>query len=122
MAQRLWTRRGTAGTAERVFTSATGKPIRDGNLRRRVLTPAADAAGVPWVTFHSFRHTSASLLFEEGRNVKQVAEWLGHADASFTLRTYISLMDQGVGSAEFLDRAVCVRDEGDDPPTVELVA
>ncbi len=32
------------------------------------------------VSFHTFRHTCASLLFEQGRNVKQVAEWLGHAE------------------------------------------
>ena len=58
------------------------------------------------MTFHTFRHTCASLLFEEGRNVKQVAEWLGHADPSFTLRTYVHLMDAGVGDADFFDRAV----------------
>ena len=38
--------------------------------------------------------------------MKQVAEWLGHADPSFTLRTYVHLMDAGVGDAAFLDRAV----------------
>jgi integrase len=29
------------------------------------------------IAFHAFRHTCASLLFAEGRNIKQVAEWLG---------------------------------------------
>jgi integrase len=29
--------------------------------------------------------TCASLLFEGGKNVKQVQEWLGHHDAAFTL-------------------------------------
>jgi Phage integrase family len=60
----------------------------------------------PWVTFHTFRHTCASLLFEAGRDVKQVAAWLGHADPGFTLRTYIHLMDAGIGDADFLDEAV----------------
>jgi integrase len=46
------------------------------------------------------------LAFDAGRNVKRVAEWLGHADASFTLRTYVHLMDAGVGGAGFLN---CVR-------------
>jgi integrase len=58
------------------------------------------------VTFKTFRHTCASLLFAEGRNVKQVQEWLGHADPAFTLRTYVHLMDEGVGDADFLDEAV----------------
>ena len=30
----------------------------------------------------------------------------GQADPSFTLRTYVHLMDAGVGDADFLDRAV----------------
>jgi hypothetical protein len=36
--------------------------------------------------------------------VKQVAAWLGHADPAFTLRTYVHLMDDGPGDADFLDR------------------
>ena len=42
----------------------------------------------------------------EGRNVKQVQEWLGHADPGFTLRTYVHLIDEGVGDGEFMDEAV----------------
>jgi integrase len=46
------------------------------------------------------------LLFEAGRNVKQVQAWLGHADPGFTLSTYIHLMDAGKGSADFLDHVI----------------
>jgi hypothetical protein len=38
--------------------------------------------------------------------VKQVQEWLGHADPGFTLRTYVHLLDEGLGDANFLDEAV----------------
>lgn len=38
--------------------------------------------------------------------MKQVQAWLGHADPGFTLSTYIHLMDAGMGSAAFLDKAV----------------
>jgi integrase len=58
------------------------------------------------VGFHTFRHTCASMIFEAGRNVKQVSVWLGHSDPAFTLRTYVHLMDAGVGDADFLDKAV----------------
>ena len=58
------------------------------------------------VTFHTFRHTCASLLFDDGRNIKQVQVWLGHADPGFTLRTYVHLMDAGIGDAAFFDSAV----------------
>jgi integrase len=47
--------------------------------------------------FHAFRHTCASLLFDEGRNVKQVQAWLGHATPTITLETYVHLLDEGVG-------------------------
>lgn len=94
------------GEEHPVFGSRTGTPLRPENVHRRVLSPARDSVGMSWVTFHSFRHTCASLLFAEGRNVKQVQEWLGHADPGFTLRTYVHLMDEGVGDADFLDLAV----------------
>ena len=38
--------------------------------------------------------------------MKQVSAWLGHADPAFTLRTYVHLMDDGVGDATFMDDAV----------------
>jgi hypothetical protein len=58
------------------------------------------------VSFHAFRHTCASLLFAAGKNVKQVQEWLGHADPGFTLRTYVHLLDEGLGDADLMDEAV----------------
>jgi len=106
MAQRLWMLGADRPGTNRVFTGPQGGRLSDGNLRRRVLAPAARAAGLPWVTFHTFRHTCASLLFEAGRDVKQVSAWLGHADAAFTLRTYVHLMDEGIGDAAFMDEAV----------------
>ncbi|MEJ7785511.1 MAG: tyrosine-type recombinase/integrase [Solirubrobacteraceae bacterium] len=108
-ARGLWTASVGRAPTDRVFTSATGCALSDGNVRRRWLHPAAvaaglvDAEGVPWIGFHTFRHTCASLLFEHGRNIKQVAGWLGHSDPAFTLRTYVHLMDEGIGDAAFLD-------------------
>ncbi|MEK6328256.1 MAG: tyrosine-type recombinase/integrase [Actinomycetota bacterium] len=85
-----------------------GTPLNPSSLASRALKPAARSIGLGWVSCHTFRHTCASLLFEAGRNVKQVQEWLGHADPGFTLRTYVHLMDEGIGDAGFLDAAVRV--------------
>jgi integrase len=52
---------------------------------------------VPWVGFHTFRHTCASLLFAQGRNAVQVQRWLGHHSAAFTLATYVHLLDGDLG-------------------------
>jgi integrase len=103
-----------------VFASRTGTPLSPGNVYGRVLGPAAISVGFAeevvsksgkvrlrsTVSFHTFRHTCASLLFEEGRNVKQVADWLGHADPGFTLRTYVHLLDAGLGGGLEIDTGV----------------
>src|SRR5215210_7171159 len=59
-----------------VFPSEVGTPLRSENVRRRVLAPVAEEVGAPWATFHTFRHTCASMLLERGKNPKQVQEWL----------------------------------------------
>ena len=81
-----------------VFSSMTGAPFDPGNVFGRVLRPTGAQAGVPWVGFHTFRHTCASLLIAVGRNILQVSRWLGHGEPGFTLRQYGHLMDEGVGA------------------------
>jgi integrase len=76
-----------------VFPSATGTLLDADNVRERVLRPACEEAGAEWAGFHTFRHTVASRLFAEGRNVVQVQRWLGHHSPSFTLDTYVHLLD-----------------------------
>jgi integrase len=78
-------------------------PLEDHNLRSRVLRPAVKQLGMPWVGFHTFRHTCASTLFARGKSIKQVQHWLGHADAAFTLRTYVHLQDGDLGGADLWD-------------------
>jgi len=103
MTQLLWPRHGEPDAL--VFTGPRGNRVDHAWLWRQQLEPARDAAGVPWATFHTFRHTCASVLFAEGRNPKQVQLWLGHSDPGFTLRVYVHLIDDGLGDADFLDDA-----------------
>ena len=49
------------------------------------------------------RHTCASLLFQRGLNAKQVQRWLGHHSASFTLDTYVHLLEDELPDAAFFD-------------------
>jgi integrase len=115
-----------------VFSSRVGTPLIPSNIYRRVLAPTAKSLGlvvevegkdepISAVSFHTFRHTCASLLFDAGRNIKQVQEWLGHADPGFTMRTYVHLMDEGVGDAAFMDDALQVGKEAarQDPGSAE---
>jgi len=47
-----------------------------------------------WVGFHTFRHTCATIRFRRGWNAVQVQRWLGHHSPSFTLDTYVHLLDE----------------------------
>jgi integrase len=80
-----------------VFRSSVGTVLDPDNLADRVLSPACKRAGVEWAGFHTFRHTVASRLFAQGRNVVQVQRWLGHHSPSFTLDTYVHLLDGDLG-------------------------
>jgi integrase len=128
MATRLLAHRRDALNADGkapVFASARGTELSPGNVYGRVLAPAAISVGLyveyeavvkgkdgepekvmrkrSTVSFHTFRHTCASFLFADGKNIKQVQKWLGHADPGFTMRTYVHLVDEGVGDADFFD-------------------
>jgi integrase len=103
LARLLWPRQGAPDGL--VFVGPRGERVDRAWLWRRQLEPARKAAGVPWASFHTFRHTCASMLFAEGRNPKQVQVWLGHSDPGFTLRAYVHLIDDGLGDADFLDVA-----------------
>jgi len=103
MATRLWARGADKSGSAPVFESAFGGHLRDDTIRKQVLLPAREAAGLEWVAFHTFRHTCASMLFKAGKDIEQVSGWLGHSDAAFTLRTYVHPMDDGLGGAEFFD-------------------
>jgi len=44
--------------------------------------------------FHVLRHTYASVMLEAGESVVSLAQWLGHSDPAFTLRTYTHFMPE----------------------------
>jgi integrase len=83
--------------SELVFCSTVGTILDPDNVADRVLAPACAAVGVEWAGFHTFRHAVASRLFAGGRNVVQVQRWLGHHSPSFTLDTYVHLLDGDLG-------------------------
>ena len=59
---------------------------------------------LPKITFHSLRHTHATLLIFNGENIKVVSERLGHKDISTTLNVYTHIMeDMKKDTAKLLD-------------------
>jgi integrase len=64
--------------------------------------PALRAAGVEVTRvngIHALRHFYASALLDAGESIKAVSEWLGHANAAFTLRVHAHLMPESPGRA-----------------------
>ncbi len=86
---------GEGTTVKLLVTNEQGRAIHSRSVTAAVWYPALDAAKVERHRTngaHALRHYYASVLLDEGENVKALAEYLGHADAGFTLRTYTHLM------------------------------
>lgn len=75
-----------------VFPSPEGGPLRPGNFRRRVFTPAVKAAGLAPLRVHDLRHTMAALLIAQGAHVKEIADRLGHSSPMVTMTVYAHLL------------------------------
>ncbi|PLS86612.1 MAG: site-specific integrase [Actinobacteria bacterium] len=75
-----------------VFPNRLGKPMNADNLYHREFKPLLKRAGLSGFTFHSLRHTCATLLCSKNVNPKIVQEMLGHATISQTMDTYSHVM------------------------------
>jgi integrase len=72
-----------------VFCTDKGTPLNPKNLYNRVLARTCDDLGLPRVSWHSFRHASATLMGELGESIKTAQAILGHSDLETTLNTYM---------------------------------
>ncbi|MDQ0683477.1 integrase [Streptomyces achromogenes] len=83
--------RETAGTAWQhnghVFTTGQDRPIDPTNLTRTFLT-LLRKAGLRRIRFHDLRHSTATLLLEQGVELIVIKELLGHAHISVTATVY----------------------------------
>jgi integrase len=71
-----------------VFTREDGSPANAENLRRP-FTKASKTTGLPSsVTFHTLRHTYASLLIAAGTHLTVIRDRMGHSSITVTSDTY----------------------------------
>lgn len=70
----------------------------------------AQAAGLPVIRVHDFRHTHASLLVNEGINIQEIARRLGHAQIEMTWNTYSHLYPREEERAVSILNKVCEED------------
>jgi integrase len=71
-----------------VFPSRKGTVLNDTNLLLRVLKPAGKLIGAPWISWHTFRRTHATLLQLAGGSAKDAQAQLGHSQITTTLGIY----------------------------------
>lgn len=93
-----------------VFSRPDGRPLDPDHVRRYVITPALEAAGIPQQKhgsgLHMFRHTAASVLVEATGNVKSAQDQLGHRSIQTTSDIYTHSNDgQKIASANSLSDA-----------------
>lgn len=70
-----------------VFSTPTGGPIDPANLNRS-FRALLDRAGLRRIRFHDLRHSTATLLLEQGVELVVIKELLGHAHIGVTATVY----------------------------------
>jgi len=76
-----------------VFPSPSGeRPADRTDFVNKAFEPALSKTGIGHIRFHDLRHTFASLLIEQGENIKYIQSQLGHSTPRMTLEVYAHLM------------------------------
>ena len=74
-----------------VFPSGIGTHWRPSNMRR-AFQALALGAGIEGVTFHTLRHTCASLMAMQGVPITSISAQLGHASSAITYAIYAHVL------------------------------
>jgi len=67
----------------------TGQPLDRHNLLRRQLRPTYEKLGLLGITWHSLRHSHATLLDVAGAPLGTVQSLLGHSTSELTREAYL---------------------------------
>lgn len=91
-----------SGPESQLFTMPGGGSLEYNNFMTRIFRPAVKVSGLEGVTFHSLRHTAASLLISQGTPITTVSGILGHASTQMTLDVYGHLYEDD--AMTYMDR------------------
>ena len=111
--QRRWAR--GVKLEDPVFSNSLGG-LRDPKNTRRDVRAALDRAGFDWVTSHSFRKTTATMLDEAGLSARVIADQLGHARPSMTQDVYMGRKAVDARVAAALENALGQIQPNEAPP------
>jgi integrase len=96
-----------------IFIRPDGRQLDPNDLRRQILCRVVELAGIRRVRFHDLRHTFASLLIQQGKNLTYIRDQLGHFSIAMTVDIYGHLVPG-------MNRQAV--DKLDDPPSGESSA
>ena len=90
-------------TARLLVVSRETKALNRNYINRNIWKPALRLAGIDPrrdQMMHAARHLFASAQLEAGTSIRGVAEYLGHSDPGFRLRTFTHLMPEAEDKAK----------------------
>ena len=87
-----------AGPWEYVVSNEAGLPYHP-QVLSRYWQDAVKAAGLRPIKLHAARHTAATAMHLAGVPVAVIAAWIGHKDASLTMRLYTHSQDPALKAA-----------------------
>ncbi len=76
------------GSGAYVCSREDGHPLHPDALTSR-WQKMLKTMGISYVRLHDARHSCGTLMHHQGVPDKDLAAWLGHASASFTIATYV---------------------------------
>jgi integrase len=95
-----------SGPWEYVVANEAGQPYHP-QVLSRYRAEAVEASGVRHIKLHAARHTCATLMHLSGVPLAVIAAWIGHKDASLTMKLYAHSQDEALKAAgASLDRVV----------------
>jgi len=86
-----------------MFPSREGLITCHDNAIKRHFEPALRKTGLRHVTFHSLRHTNASLRIRAEQNIKYMSVQMGHSSIKITMDMYGHLFNDEVFNRQQVD-------------------
>lgn len=77
-----------------LFSNEFGKPLRPDSVSQQWIRFLKQNNDLKKIRFHDLRHTSATLLINDGVHAKVIQERLGHTDIGTTMNTYGHVLEE----------------------------
>jgi len=89
-----WISKNSLADSDFIFFSFSHQDVLGQNTIVRELNRISDALDLGHINPHMFRHSEATLLFDNDVSLDQISKYLGHSSASVTNKYYIHETDE----------------------------